>query len=180
MKSKVNWNSSLFIFLVLFFIATTALNCAIVSDNMSPAIKQKIIVALDSYPKGYESWSNTASKVVLDKKSDFYGFQRVCISDKALSAYRNGGRYPQGSRLVLEFNEPVKDGADIVKGATNWIAVMTKDRSATETGGWRYEAYDINNSVAIKRNTDVVVRCFNCHTAMKDKDYIFSSPTQAK
>lgn len=173
---KVNWNSFLFFLLVGFFASTSLINCTIVSDNMSPATKQKIIAALDNYPEGYGDWTNTASKVVLDKTSAFYGFQRVLVSKKALPAYKTGGQYPQGSQLVLEFSEPIQS-VDTVKGGVNWIAVMTKDQSAVKTDGWRYEAYDYGEATAVKKDMDVVAGCYNCHTAMKDKDYIFSSPS---
>lgn len=176
---KTNWNSFLFFLLIGFFALTSSINCAIVSDNMSLATKQKIIAVLDNYPEGYGDWSNTASKVVLGKTSAFYGFQRVLVSKKALTAYKTGGQYPQGSQIVLEFSEPIQS-VDIVKGDVNWIAVMTKDSLAVKTGGWRYEAYDYGETTAIKKDLDVVAGCYNCHTAMKDKDYIFSSPVSAK
>lgn len=176
---KVNWSSISFFLLVGFFISTCLINCAIVSDSMSPATKQKIISALDNYPEGYESWANTTSKVVLDKTSPFHGFQRVLVSKKALTAYKTGGQYPQGSQLVLEFSEPIQS-VDIVKGSVNWIAVMTKDSSAVKTGGWRYEAYNYSGASAIKKEMDVVVGCFNCHMAAEEKDYVFSSPVSAK
>ncbi len=177
---KVNWNSFLFILLVGFFASTSLINCAIVSDNMSPATKQKIIAVLDSYPEGYENWTNTASKVVLEK-NDFYGFQKVLVSKKALKAYKTGGQqYQEGSQLVLEFSEPISEGTDIIKGGVNWIAVMTKKKSKTDTGGWLYEAYTYGKSGAVKKDMDVVTGCYNCHTAMKNKDYVFSSPTQVK
>lgn len=177
---KVNWRSYLFFLLVGFFALTSLVNCAIVSDNMSPATKQKIIAALDGYPEGYEEWPNTVSKVVLDKTSPFHGFQRVLVSPKALTTYKTGGQYPQGSQLVLEFSEPIPEGTDVGKGHANWIAVMKKNRLATKTGGWSYEAYDYGETTVIKKDMDVVAGCYNCHTAMKDKDYVFSSPVSAK
>lgn len=177
---KVNWSSFLFFLLVAFFASTSLINCTIVSDSMSPATKQKIISALDSYPEGYSDWTNTASKVVTSRTNAFYGFQRVLVSKKAFQAYKTGGQYPQGSQLVLEFNEPISEGSDIVKGGVNWIAVMTKDKSATKTGGWRYESFTYGEISAIKMDIDVVVECYNCHATMKDKDYIFSSPVSAK
>lgn len=160
---------SLFTLLAVFL----ASGCATTNPNPAP-IKEKTAAMVAEY----QDWPNTAAKVVLEKTSPFYGFQRVLVSKKALLAYKNGGQYPEGSQLVLEFNEPVPEGPegdDIVKGSVNWIAVMTKDSSATKTGGWIYEAYDGNPAVAIKKDIDPIAGCYNCHTAMKHKDYIFSS-----
>lgn len=159
------------VFSLFILIATSlySIGCATTSSKSQEKEALKIVAG---YPNEYQNWTNTVSKVVLDKTSPFYGFQRVLVSKMALPTYKMGGQYPEGCQLVLEFNEPVPEGDDIVKGKTNWIAVMTKDLSATKTGGWIYEAYDGN---AIKKDMDVVTGCYNCHTAMKHKDYIFSS-----
>lgn len=145
------------------------LGCATTSQSMQD--KKKVA----RYPKGYQDWTNTFLKVVLDKKSPFYGVQRVLVNKEAMDAYRNLGPYPEGSVLVLEFSEPVKEGEDIVKGHVNWVAVMIKDSSATETGGWRYLAFDGNPNVAIEKNIDPFKECHSCHMAVKHKGHVFSS-----
>src|SRR5574340_855469 len=107
---------SLFIFSVAF------LTYIIGYATASTSVKEKPMSS--GFPEGYQDWTNTCSKTVLDKTSPFYGFQRVLVSNTALSAYKNGSGYPEGSRLVLEFNEPILEGSgDVVKGKTNWIAV---------------------------------------------------------
>lgn len=164
------------LFLSLPFLLIVAIGCA---TTKSKEIKENFSVS--RYPTGYQDWSNTFSKIIPDKTSPFYGFQRVLVSKKALASYKNGRKYPQGSQLVLEFSELIPEGyegEDIKKGPVNWIAVMTKDSSATKTDGWVYEVYDGNPIAVIKRDMNVVMRCYDCHTAMKHKDYVFSSLPQ--
>lgn len=167
------------VFSLFILIATSLYGIGCATTSSSKSQEKEAVKIIAGYPNGYQNWTNTVSKVVLDKTSPFYGFQRVLVSNMALPTYKMGGQYPEGSRLVLEFNEPTLEGPegdDIVKGHTNWIAVMTKDSSAIKTGGWVYEAYDDSPTIAAtKKDMDVVARCYNCHTAMKHKDYIFSS-----
>jgi len=159
------------IVLSVIFLAL-GMGCATTANQQSPT-KERVATMVGGYPNGYQDWANTVSKVVMDKASPFYGFQRVLVEDDALLVYKNGGQYPVGSRLVLEFNEPMKE--DLAKGSTNWIAVMTKDSTggSTATGGWIFEAYD--GASKMKKEMNVVAGCFNCHTAVKHKDYVFSS-----
>jgi len=125
------------------------------------------------FPYGYTDWTNTFAKVV-EEKGPFYGFQRVLVSLQALDAYTNNSNgYENGDVLVLEFNEIENENDGIVKGEVNWIAVMEKDSSATKTGGWRYAAYD-GKTKKLKGEVDPVTGCYNCHMAVKHRDYIFS------
>ncbi len=125
------------------------------------------------FPYGYQDWTNTFAKVV-QEKGPFYGFQRVLVSLQALDAYTNNSSgYENGDVLILEFNEIENETDGIVKGEVNWIAVMVKDSSATKTGGWRFAAYD-GKTKQLKGEVDPVTGCFNCHTAVKDRDYVFS------
>ncbi|MDR4504510.1 MAG: cytochrome P460 family protein [Candidatus Scalindua sp.] len=125
------------------------------------------------FPYGYQGWTNTFAKVV-QAKGPFYGFQRVLVSLQALDAYTNNSSgYENGDVLVLEFNEIENENDGMVKGEVNWIAVMVKDSSATETGGWRYAAYDGKTKMP-KEEVDPVTGCYNCHMAVKNRDYVFS------
>ena len=127
------------------FISFIIAGCATTSNPSS--VKEKVsAIVTAGFPEGYQDWANTYSKTVLDKASPFYGFQRVLVNKIALPVYKNGKNfpYPEGSQLVLEFNEPTTEGpvGDVVKGMTNWLALMTKDSKAANTGGWIFEAYD--------------------------------------
>ena len=112
------------------FISFIIAGCATTSNPSS--VKEKVsAIVTAGFPEGYQDWANTYSKTVLDKASPFYGFQRVLVNKIALPVYKNGKNfpYPEGSQLVLEFNEPTTEGpvGDVVKGMTNWLALMTKD-----------------------------------------------------
>ncbi len=156
----------------VLFISLIITGCAI-TNNSSP-VKEKTVPIVAEFPEGYQDWPNIGAKVVLDKTSPFYGFQRVLVSDRALPTYKIGGEYPEGSQLVLEFNELIPEGqrGDVAKGGTNWIAVMRKDKAATETGGWVFAAFD--GKKALKADIDPVKGCYACHTGQKNNNYVFS------
>lgn len=154
-----------------FLILIVVIGCATTPSSAPTMIKS-------GFPEGYQDWTNTFSKVVLDKNSPFYGFQRVLVNDSALPAYKKGGDYSEGSMLILEFNEPILEQekdlvVEIVGGSTSWLAVMKKDSSATKTGGWIFAAYD-GKTKALKADVDPVKGCYDCHTAMKSHNYVFS------
>lgn len=135
------------------------------------AVKAEPSVA--EYPDGYKDWPNTFAKVVREE-GPFHGFQRVLVSPGALAAYKNGSKgYKNGDVLILEFNEIENEEDGPVKGEANWIAVMVKDSSATETAGWRFAAFD-GKTEKLKAEVDPVTGCYNCHKAMKHRDYVFS------
>ena len=154
--------------LFVLFAISIGIGCATTATT-TPSKKKESTVAT-GFPDGYKDWRNTVAKVELDKTSPFYGYQRVFVSEIAMPTYKYGGQYPEGSRLVLEFNEPTTENS--IKGATMWIAVMTKNSTAIETGGWLYKAYLDRKT---EKFIDPVKDCYLCHAEMKRKDYIFSS-----
>jgi hypothetical protein len=53
---------------------------------------------------------------------------------------------------------------------------MIKDSKASEakeTGGWIFAAFGPDGKLT---QMDVKKDCFECHTAVKDSDYVFSKP----
>jgi hypothetical protein len=175
--------SRLSVFVVIVVICSFVGYTSLVKAESSETEAAKVehpktdVIKADSFsvgfPYGYQDWTNTFAKVV-QEKGPFYGFQRVLVSLQALDAYTNNSSgYENGDVLILEFNEIENETDGIVKGEVNWIAVMVKDSSATKTGGWRYAAYD-GKTKALKGEVDPVTGCYNCHMAVKHRDYVFS------
>jgi len=163
---------------ILFAVFLGITGCASTPSAQSPAIAQsKVSYHEPDFLIGYSDWANTFSKVVSNSKSPFYGFLRVLVNDTALPAYKTGSAYLQGSVLVLEFNgmEEVSDsaGSEITMDKTIWLAVMVRDSSAVETGGWRFMALD-GVTFREKPEVDPVTGCYNCHLPQRTNDYVFS------
>src|SRR6266568_9425856 len=86
-------------------------------------------------PKGYERWEKSSEKIVNDKNSLFYGIHYIFVDAKALKTYRSGGKYPEGSRFVVEFYDIRDEGDKPAKGKKNMVVLMKKEKKQTATGG---------------------------------------------
>ena len=122
-------------------------------------------------PKGYNSWQKSDRKIVTDKKSLFYGIHYIYADRKAMQGYQAGNKFPEGSRIVVEFFN-IKDSS-AVDGAKNMVVLMQKDKRRKETGGWLFAGYGVDGKPS---GIDPVKNCFDCH--LKDaaqKDYVIST-----
>jgi hypothetical protein len=52
-------------------------------------------------------------------------------------------------------------------------ALVINDPEAKETGGWRFARYKADGSLI---EQDEASACFQCHTQVEDRDYVFSQP----
>jgi len=90
---------------------------------------------------------------------------------KAMQGYKAGNRFPEGSRIVVEFFN-IKDNP-AVDGPKNMVVLMKKDKKRTETGGWLFAGFGADGKSS---GIDPVKNCFDCH--LKDasqKDYVIST-----
>ncbi len=122
-------------------------------------------------PKNYHSWQKSSRKVVTDKNSLFYGVHYIYADKKGMQGYRSGGRFPEGSTIVVDF---YNIGANpSVDGARNMIALMRKDRRAKETGGWIFAGYGPDGK---PNDIDPATVCFGCHKKdASDRGYVIST-----
>lgn len=125
-----------------------------------------------AFPQGWRHFIHVKSMVIPDKSHGLYGFHHIYVNGRGLATLKKGGVYPEGSTFVGVFYDVVteKDGS-IHQGRKLFSVLMRKDRMAKDTGGWRYAAYDPEGKLLEK---DVKRECFDCHTSVKDSDYIFS------
>lgn len=127
--------------------------------------------ATAALPKGYSSWQKSERKVVTEKSSLFYGIHYIFADKKAFKGYQAGNRFPEGSRIVVEFFN-IKDNP-AVDGPKNMIVLMHKDKRSKNTGGWIFAGYGADGKPS---GIDPVKTCFDCH--QKDaaqKDYVIST-----
>lgn len=130
-----------------------------------------VAAAPQPLPKGYAAWQKSERKVVTDRKSLFYGIHYMYADKKAMQGYKAGNRFPEGSRIVVEFFN-IKDNP-AVDGPKNMVVLMKKDKKRTETGGWLFAGFGADGKPS---GIDPVKNCFDCH--LKDasqKDYVIST-----
>lgn len=125
-----------------------------------------------SLPKGWRNFVHVKSMVIFDKTHGLYGFHHIYVNQKGLDILKKGGMYPEGTIFIGVFYDVVteKDGS-INQGKKLFYVFMRKEKTALDTGGWRYAAFDADGKYLQK---DVKKECYECHTAAKDSDYIFS------
>lgn len=122
-------------------------------------------------PKGYKAWQKSERKVVTDKKSLFYGIHYMYADKKAIKGYQAGNKFPEGSRIVVEFFNIKENPA--VDGPKNMVVLMQKDKKHQETGGWLFAGFGADGKPS---GIDPVKNCFDCH--QKDagqKDFVIST-----
>ncbi len=123
-------------------------------------------------PKDYNKWEKSRQKIIIDKKSLFYGIHYIYADKKALKAYRSGGSYPDGSRFVV-VNYNIRDvGGKPAEGKMNMIVLMKKDKKYKETGGWLFAGFTPQGKPS---GIDPVKNCYECHVKeAKNTDLVIS------
>ena len=121
-------------------------------------------------PDTIRSWTHTKSMVIPDQTHGLYGFHHVYANELALPISKSGGTYPEGAALGVVFYEVVQDGGIVTQGAKRQSVMMVKDPKSA-TGGWVYSAFGADGKpLAI----DPATACHECHTQVKDADFVFS------
>ncbi|HEY5974317.1 MAG TPA: cytochrome P460 family protein [Geobacteraceae bacterium] len=123
-------------------------------------------------PKGYDRWEKSGEKVVNDKNSLFYGIHYIYVDAKTMKAYKAGGKYPEGSRFVIEFFDIKDEGGKPAKGKKNMVVLMKKDKKQVATGGWLFAGFGADGKPS---GVDPVKNCYECHLKeAKDRDLVIS------
>jgi hypothetical protein len=111
--------------------------------------------------------------VVNDPTSPLFGFHHFYVNERGIDALARGGPYPEGTVFLGLAYELKPEGDMINEGRGKAVFLMAKDPSARETGGWRFAQFDpAGNRLEI----DAKSACFECHTQVADRDYVFSRP----
>ena len=138
-------------------------------------------VIVTTIPRGYRDWKFVSAAHEAGELNDI----RVVIgNDKAITAYRAGKPFPEGSiigrvawKMVPseENNKTFGQAQSFVPGdAPDWyLQFMEKDsQKYAATGGWGYS----NFGKDLKPLTDekIMYSCYTCHQAVEARDYIFT------
>lgn len=143
-------------------------------------------------PEGFrKNWSHLGSWIVSDAGAPGHGFHDVYTQPEAVQAFRETGKFPDGTVLVKEIRK-IESGAQTTgmaqwAGDTNVWFVMVKDsrnRFANNVHwqkGWGWALFEAANP---KQNVSKGFgeTCMACHTPVAQTDWVFTNgyPTLKK
>lgn len=129
------------------------------------------------YPEGYRQWTHVKSMLLQEGHplyESFGGIHHIYANAAALKAMKSGKSYPDGSVLVFDLLEAVKEDNAIVEGSRKVLGVMQKDSEKfSATGGWGFEGFKGDTRERVVQ--DAATACFSCHAAQQENDYVFSA-----
>lgn len=130
-----------------------------------------------AYPHGYREWAHVKTmqlKLGHPLYQDFGGIHHIYANKKAMEGFQRG-KFSNGATIVFDLLEAKDELTATTEGARKVVGVMHKDaRKYAATGGWGFEAFrgDSKKDRIVGKNA--ATACFQCHTAQKDRDYVFS------
>jgi len=137
------------------------------------------VIAADPvpYPEGYRNWTHVKS-MVIEKGHPLYeafgGIHHLYANKQALEGYRTG-KFPTGAVIVFDLLEAKSADNAVQEGPRKVLGVMHKDpKKWKDTGGWGFEGFKGDSKSERAVGANAAKACFACHTAQKDKDFVFS------
>jgi plastocyanin len=124
----------------------------------------------------YRSWTKMNVILMNDPSNPRAGPKNTFTN---LSADTLRGLVAPGARLRAPFPDGaifVRETLDTDTGFVRILFIMTKDRKATQTRGWRFSAFTrtaANQTFQPLEIADPVARCMNCHAQVKSYDLLF-------
>lgn len=130
------------------------------------------------YPDGWRQWAHVKSMVIQaghPLHAAFGGIHHLYGNAKALQGYRNG-RFADGSVIVFDLLDAQEGGNALQEGPRKVLGVMHKDaKRYAATGGWGFEGFKGDSKSERAVGANAAKACFECHTAQKSKDFVFSA-----
>ena len=130
------------------------------------------------YPEGYRRWVHVKSMTINEGHplyDAFGGIHHLYANKQAEQGYKSG-KFADGSVIVFDLLEAKAVDNTVQEGARKVLGVMHKDtRKYKDTGGWGFEAFKRDSKVDRAVGKDAATACFQCHTAQKSSDYVFST-----
>jgi len=125
----------------------------------------------------YQSWTKMNARLMDDPSNPRAGPKNTFTNlnpDRLRSLVAQGGRirapFPEGTIIARE-------SLDVAAGFVRVLFVMEKDRSATQTRGWKFSAFTRTSADQPLQEgaiPDPVSRCLNCHLQMGATDFVFT------
>ncbi|HSE18114.1 MAG TPA: cytochrome P460 family protein [Pyrinomonadaceae bacterium] len=147
-----------------------------------PATAQEATpIFVKTIPSGYRDWKLVS---VAHEAGALNDIRAVIGNDIAIKAYREGKQFfPEGAivgriawaYVASEENNKIfgQDQSFVAGPPTDtYLQFMIKDsKKYAATGGWGYSSFDKD----LKPTDEATMKkCFPCHQAIKDRDFIFS------
>jgi hypothetical protein len=140
------------------------------------------VIAADSapvpYPDAYRQWTHVKSMVINPGHAlydAFGGVHHLYANKKAEAGYRTG-KFADGSVIVFDLLETRTAENAVQEGPRKVLGVMHKDaRKYKDTGGWGFEGFKGDSRTQRAVGKDAAAACFQCHTAQKNSDFVFST-----
>ncbi len=130
------------------------------------------------YPKGYRQWTHVKSMVIQPGHAlydSFGGIHHLYANKLAEKGYASG-KFPDGAVIAFDLLTAVSADNAVQEGSRKVLGVMVKDaRRYKDTGGWGFEGFKADSTTERAVSSQAATACYQCHTAQKDKDYVFSS-----
>ncbi len=130
------------------------------------------------YPTGYRSWTHVKSMVIQPGHAlydAFGGIHHLYANSKAEAGYKSG-KFADGAVIVFDLLEAKAADNTVQEGARKVVGVMTKNAAKYKaTGGWGYEGFKGDSTTERAVGNNAATACYQCHTAQKDKDFVFSA-----
>lgn len=137
-------------------------------------------IAGDTLPAGYRDWRLIS---VAREEGDLDDIRAILGNDTAIDAYRSGTRpFPDGAiiaRLAWSYDSSEENDRTFGRKQSyvaghpkNGVQFMFKDTTQyAATGGWRYAQFDEGEPL---HDAAVLQRCFECHRAFEEHDFVFT------
>jgi Cytochrome P460 len=130
------------------------------------------------YPNGYRQWTHVKSMVIQPGHplyDAFGGIHHLYANPKAEKGYR-AGKFPDGAVIVFDLLDAKAADNTVQEGARKVVGVMHKDaKKYKATGGWGFEGFKADSKTERAVGANAATACYQCHTAQKDKDFVFST-----
>ncbi len=128
------------------------------------------------FPESYRNWLHAKSMLIQPGhalENPFQGIHHIYANGKAAKGLKSGS-YADGSVLVFDLLNYEEKDKTIQEGKRKLVGVMHKDAAKyASTGGWGFEGF-AGDSKTERLVKDGGKSCFDCHTAQKTKDFVFS------
>ena len=131
-------------------------------------------------PAGYRDWRLIS---VAHEEGNLNDLRAILGNDVAIKAYRDRKLpFPDGTiiaRLAWSY-VPSEENSKafgrpqsfVAGAAKNGVQFMVKDsKKYASTGGWKYAQFDDGKPLA---DPAMLQSCFDCHQAIKDRDFVFT------